>query len=147
MNLATQPRRIELICVTDGSRRNFLDDGCDVDPNTGVVRQSRQRRCILLQAKDALIQKGPHKGAKVFYVEKPIEPAFKGDSLAQFQVLDAKAKAMMAELVAERTRFLDGSKVQAENEAALAVKAIKRSNTAAAQGAGKAEADGGKADG
>lgn len=122
-----------VINITDGSRRNFDDDGSDVDPNTGVIKQHRVRRSILLQAAEAVIAKGPHKGMKVFWAEEPFAPLFKGDPVVAFPVLDAKARKAMAELTAERDRFLNGSKAQADNEAVLALAAVKLGNTAAAQ--------------
>lgn len=122
-----------LVNITDGSRRSFDDDGSDVDPNTGTVKQHRVRRSILLQALEAVIPKGPHKGKKVFWAEQAIEPLFKGDPVSFAPVLDAAARKLMAELTAERERFLNGSKPQAENEAALALATAKRANTAAAQ--------------
>lgn len=122
-----------LVNITDGSRRSFDDDGSDVDPNTGTVKQHRVRRSILLQALDAVIPKGPHKGQKVFWAEEAFEALFKGDPVSFAPVLDAKARKIMAELTAERDRFLNNSKPQAENEAALALATAKRANTAAAQ--------------
>lgn len=133
MSVHQKPVKRTLINITDGSRREFLDDGSDVDALSGTVKGPRVRRRIIVQALDTLITKGPHKGSHVFYAEEKWAPLFDGDPLANVRVLDDVAKKKMQELVAERERFLATSKVQADNEAALALKKAKRANENAAQ--------------
>jgi len=133
MSANLKPTMRTLVNITDGSSRSFLDDGSDVDAVTGRVKGHRVRRCILMQAGDTLITKGPHRGTPVFWAEAPLAPLFDGDPVAKFRVLDAPTRKLMAELVAERARVLDESKVQADNEAVLALATVKRANTARAQ--------------
>lgn len=135
-------RRV-LINITDGSQREFLDDGSDVDGITSKLKGHRVRRNIIIAALEQKVAKGPHAGTPVFWAAEKFEPLFQGDPLPGLvRVIDAPTKKVMDELVAERARFLDSSKMQADNEAALALNQVKRANTAAAQGAGKAKADG-----
>lgn len=132
-----------LINITDGSTRSFGDDGSDVDGVTGKFKAHRVRRTIIVAALEQKIAKGPHAGTPVFWATEKFAPLFQGDPLPGLaRVLDPAAKKVMAELVAERERFLSTSRVQADNEAALALNQVKRANTAAAQGAGDSKSEG-----
>lgn len=123
-----------LICITDGSTREFLDDGSDVDGVTGKFKAHRGRRNQLVAALEVTIPKGTGAGTKVFWAEEKWAPLFEGDPLpSKVQVITPEVRKLMEQLVDERRKFLDQSKVQADNEAALALKKAKRANEAAAQ--------------
>lgn len=136
-HLAAHPAVTSLVCATDGSVRDFRDDGCDVDPNTGRVLRLRNGRSTILAAASKKIPKGfAGAGLPLFYWPKGQRPAqaFKGDQLPSwFAELEGEAAEAVRANVTERARRAadDAAKAKPEIQGALR-KVAQRNATAAA---------------
>jgi hypothetical protein len=135
--LAREPRKITIVNRLNGQVGEFLDDGYEVDINTGRISHPRVRRSQLEAMSAVQVRKGPLKGKPVWLAPAPISPAWVGDSLPGLfgLVTDDDKKAISAAVVergeADRQR---AEKLKPDVQHAVRRNVQRNLNTAAATG-------------
>lgn len=82
-----------LVSILDGGTRVFEDDGASPGGKEGPVPNVRRSQ---MQANaDKVVLKGPLKGMRIWWAEKPIKPRFPGDPLADIPVMGAKEEKIL----------------------------------------------------
>lgn len=131
--LGAKPRPLKILNTKDGMIRTFADDGGAITddgqfkPNTRRIEIQKMRGKV----------NGP---IPLWVAVEPIKPAFRGDPLADFPVLDKRIEAQVKKNLEKRKERTAIARKQAAGElASLAAKAPK---TPADDGKGSGGADG-----
>lgn len=109
-----------LINILDGGTRQFADDGVSPGNKEGPV--ASVRRSQMLSLADKVVEKGPLKGLRIWWAEKPIKPAYNGDPLAQIPVMGPKEEKILEANVAKRQADADAEQKRVAPEVAQVVR-------------------------
>lgn len=140
LSLAKAPRRVSLVCVSDGNVYDFPDDGGSVDEQGRVKNHSRRANllaCLAKLGKDGqpLYFAGQRKGdspANWSWESANVEPAYPGDPAAQAPKLGAQEIAKIKANLAKRAEMEASSARNSASE--IAKLAAQASKAAAAKG-------------
>jgi hypothetical protein len=113
--LAKRPRLISVVSITDGNSYTVKDDGGSYRRGEGIVPHGGRTAAIAMMDKKTRDRKqvfyageriasSDAYDAEISYRPKPVEPAFPGDPLAAWPVLDDAAIAQIHKNLAERQK-------------------------------------------
>lgn len=118
-NLGAKPRPLKILNTKDGMIRTFADDGGAITDDGQFKPNTRRSEIQKLRGKT----NGP---IPLWVAVEPIEPAFNGDPLADFPVLDKRIEAQVKKnLEARKQRTAIARKQAAGELASIAAKAPK----------------------
>lgn len=116
-SLGANPRPIKIMCTKDGMIRTFGDDGGALTLEGFKANAKRSEIYKLQRDRNGQLP--------MWVAVEPIRPAFNGDPLADFPVLDAKMKRHVEAQVERRRQRTVVARRQAKEEIASRAKAAK----------------------
>lgn len=127
--LHLKPLKHTLVSIVDGSQRDIVDDGVDVDQLTGVVSAVHVRRSIALNMVQKVTtkhHKGVAPGTQIFWAKEPIRPIYSGDPLAKVPCMGPAEKKIMQTNIDRRAREQAEEADRLQPEVIAAVKKANR---------------------